>query len=264
LLRYDSATPKNEDTFISCLNQYVIAVCAPGGGESNTFERIISPVMEEIERISSKKISLEPYTNAGLQNHVIKGGGYAFITGDEGERFIATISQKQKQGEPERALLCKMWTGKGDSTCLSSGKRGFDKTSMSTCIFLQPYVVLHEMIQLCMDDGLLDRFMMCSCKPVFKPTSLLKQNMEMLNQSSMEDIFAIFVQMFNDHLDSNLVYMMKEDAQNYYNELVDNYARYIEEQYDSDNGKLKLLFNIFSATSFNFNFESNFFFYDSL
>jgi hypothetical protein len=54
--------PKNEDTFISCLNQYVIAVCAPGGGESNTFERIISPVMEEIERISFKKISLEPYT----------------------------------------------------------------------------------------------------------------------------------------------------------------------------------------------------------
>jgi hypothetical protein len=55
LLRYDSATPKNEDTFISCLNQYVIAVCAPGGGESKTFERIISPVMEEIERISSKE-----------------------------------------------------------------------------------------------------------------------------------------------------------------------------------------------------------------
>jgi hypothetical protein len=47
--------PKNEDTFISCLNQYVIAVCAPGGGESKTFERIISPVMEEIERISSKE-----------------------------------------------------------------------------------------------------------------------------------------------------------------------------------------------------------------
>jgi hypothetical protein len=33
--------------------------------------------------------------------------------------------------------------------------------------------------------------------------------MEMLNQSPMEDFFAIFVQMFNDHLDSNLVYMMK-------------------------------------------------------
>jgi hypothetical protein len=61
--------------------------------------------------------------------------------------------------------------------------------------------------------------------------------MEMLNQSPMEYFFAIFVQMFNDHLDSNLVYMMKEDAQNYYNELVDNYARYIEEQYDSDNVK---------------------------
>ena len=163
--------------------------------------------------------------NPGLQNHVIKSGGYAFITGDEGERFLATISQKQKQGEPGRALLCKMWTGKGDSTCLSSGKRGFDKTSMSTCIFLQPHVVLHEMIQLCMGDGLLDRFMVFSCKPVFKPTSELKQNMEMLNQSPMKDFVAIFVQMFNDHLDSNLVYMMKEDAQNYYSELVDNYAR---------------------------------------
>jgi len=81
------------------------------------------------------------------------------------------------------------------------------------------------MIQLCMDDGLLDRFMVFSCKPVFKPTSELKQNMEMLNQSPMKDFVAIFVQMFNDHLDSNLVYMMKEDAQNYYSELVDNYAR---------------------------------------
>ena len=229
----------NENTFISCLNQYVIAVCAPGREKSNTFERIISPVMEEIDRINSKKISLESYTNAGLQNHVIKSGDYAFITGDDGERFLATISQKQKQEEPEKALLCKMWTGKGDSTCLSSGKRGFDKTSMSTCIFLQPHVVLHELVQLCMDDGLLDRFMMCSCKPVFKSTSELKQNMEMLNQSPMKDFVAIFVQKFNDHLDSNLVYMMKEDAQNYYNELVDNYARYIEEQYDSDNGKLK-------------------------
>jgi hypothetical protein len=35
---------------------------------------VISPVMEEIERISFKKISLEPYTNDGLQNYVIKGG----------------------------------------------------------------------------------------------------------------------------------------------------------------------------------------------
>lgn len=45
----------------------------------------------------------------------------------------------------------------------------------------------------------------------------------------MKDFVAIFVQKFNDHLDSNLVYMIKEDAQNYYIELVDNNARYIED-----------------------------------
>lgn len=53
----------------------------------------------------------------------------------------------------------------------------------------------------------------------------------------MKDFVAIFVQKFNDHLDSNFVCMIKEDAQNYYIELVDNNARYIEEQYDSDNDK---------------------------
>ena len=63
----------------------------------------------------------------------------------------------------------------------------------------------------------------------------------------MKDCVAIFVQKFNDHLDSNLVYMMKEDAQNYYIELVDNNARYIEGQYDFDNDKEKLLLNIFSC-----------------
>ena len=57
----------NENTFISCLNQYVIAVCAPGREKSNTFERIISPVMEEIDRINSKRSLWNPILMLGYK-----------------------------------------------------------------------------------------------------------------------------------------------------------------------------------------------------
>ena len=41
-------------------------------------------------------------------------GGYGPICSDEGERFLSLVNQKQRQGESEHALLCKMWQGKGD------------------------------------------------------------------------------------------------------------------------------------------------------
>ena len=226
------------NSFVSPLNQFVFAVCAPGGGKSNTYDRIISPVMEEIEKLCGNKITLESYTTAGIQRNQQQNGGYGIITGDEGEMFLLSITQKQKQGESERALLCKMWNSKGDATMLASGSRSFNKTSMSACIFIQPQVFVQELMQLSFDDGLIDRFLVFSSKPVFKTTSEIKENATKLADSNMKDFVTLFKSIYNDHKDVKRKYHLSDEAQDYYNDLVDNNARFIQDKYNSVSGKL--------------------------
>ena len=227
------------NSFKSTINQYIFAICAPGGGKSNTFDRIVHPVMEEIERICGQNISLETYTTAGIQKLQTDNGGYGLITGDEGERFLSTITQKQKQGESERALLCKMWNGKGDSSMLSSGARGFSKTSMSAYILIQPQTFIQELIQLNADDGLIDRFLFFSDKPVFRPTNILVENITKLRRTNMDSFEEMFSKMFRDHKDVQRTYTLSSEAQRFYNNLVDNYAKYMQEKYNSDSSSGK-------------------------
>ena len=75
-----------------------------------------------------------------------ESGGYVFICSDEGERFLSLVNQKQRQGESERALLCKMWQGKGDMSALSTGNRRFKATSVypSTCRPVYPSTCLPD------------------------------------------------------------------------------------------------------------------------
>ena len=74
-----------------------------------------------------------------------------------------------------------MWSGKGDASALSFGSRGFNKTSMSSCIFIQPYPFLHELMYLSGEDGLVDRFLIFSAKPVFNNTLDMKEKTVNLN-----------------------------------------------------------------------------------
>ena len=55
----------SNESFRQSLNTFLIAVCDPGGGKSNTFDKVISPVMEVIEKKVGAKIMLETYTTAG-------------------------------------------------------------------------------------------------------------------------------------------------------------------------------------------------------
>ena len=68
--------------------------------------------------------------NNAEYKHQQESGGYGFICSDEGELFLSLVNQKQRQGESERALLCKMWQGKGNMSALSTGNRGFKETSV--------------------------------------------------------------------------------------------------------------------------------------
>ena len=80
----------------------MIAVCDPGGGKTNTYDRVIAPVIESITS-TGKNVQLESYTTAGIQKHQIDTKGYGLITGDEGHRFMSSINQKQLKGESERS-----------------------------------------------------------------------------------------------------------------------------------------------------------------
>ena len=55
----------SNDSFRQSLNCFLIAVCDPGGGKSITFDKVIAPVMESIERKVGTKVMLETYTTAG-------------------------------------------------------------------------------------------------------------------------------------------------------------------------------------------------------
>ena len=134
--------------FSNSLNQFLIAVCDPGGGKSNTYGRVIQPVLDAMKRKNQLNIQLENYTSAGIQKHQVDNKGYGFITGDEGHRFVSSINMKQTKGEAEKAFLCKLWGGRGDANVLANGVRGFDKTSMSACLFIQPEPLLKELRQL--------------------------------------------------------------------------------------------------------------------
>lgn len=233
----NSSVGSNGSSFTAPLNQYIFAVCDPGGGKSNVYDRVIAPVLRSVESLCQHRIGLESYTTAGIQKNQSENGGYGLITGDEGERFLCSVNNKQKQGESERALLCKMWNGKGDTSTLSYGNRGFDKTSMSACIFIQPYTFIQELIVLNCEDGLMDRFLVFSARPVFKKTEEIILNAEKLKQSKMTDFVNVFNKMYADHKDGEKKYYLSGEAQRYYNRVVDNYAAYIEDKYRSESGK---------------------------
>lgn len=228
---------KSNDSYKTSMNTFLIAVCDPGGGKSTTFDRVISPVMETIEQKYGFKICIESYTTAGIHKQQQDSGGYGFIASDEGERFLSLVNQKQRQGESERALLCKMWQGKGDSTTLSTGTRGFSSTSMSTCILIQPHNLMHELLQLSGDDGIMDRFLIVSARPVFNKTAELREGFMSLEASKMQEFTALFSHMMSHHKTNKITYNLDDAAQQYYNGIVDNYAALISEKYNSESGK---------------------------
>lgn len=222
--------------FTTSTNLYLLAVCDPGGGKSITYENVIEPVMSNLFDRTGKKISTESYTSAGLQRHQIASGGVGLITSDEGHRFLASVNAKQLKGESERAYLCKLWSGKGDFVDLSSGSRGFKETSISLCLFIQPFPLMSEMASFNGMDGFLDRFLLMISRPVLFPTNIVKENYLKLAESGMEDFVEVFYKMFTDHQDGK-EYRLSTEAQKEYDDLVDSYADQLNDKYREVSGK---------------------------
>ena len=108
---------------------------------------------------------------------------------------------------------------------------------MSTCILIQPYNFVNEMAQFTVEDGLLDRFLVVSARPTFRKTSEVIAGIEQLRESRMTDFVGVFEAMFAHHK-TGVHYTLSEEAQLYYNLIVDNYASIVNSKYLSESGKL--------------------------
>ena len=156
----------NAMNFNMPLNIFNLANCAPGAGKSVAFTKFVSEPCEHLYREYGINPLLECYSNAGLHRHHADNKNYAIVSSDEGHRIFAGIASKEGRSEAERALINKLWNGKGDKTSLKDGERGFTMSSFSMAIFIQPQPVINELTTLGIEsDGFYDRFTFMVDKP---------------------------------------------------------------------------------------------------
>ncbi|XP_074655733.1 uncharacterized protein LOC141909242 [Tubulanus polymorphus] len=219
--------------FISPLNSYMMIVGDPGCGKSNCFERIIEPFSDYYtDANAGNNFILETYSVAGVQKHQALNTGYGLITSDEGGRLLKAINIKQKNGETERALLCKMWGGRGDTSTLSNGQRGFNKTSMSMNVMVQAEPLLMELVQLCRGDGFIDRFTFCVCKPeLHQPEENVRAHREVMNSPLKNGFKSILQSVYEVHLNNKVTYTLSDESENLFNEIRKEYIDYLQRRY---------------------------------
>lgn len=209
------------------LNCYSMCI-APS---SATFANIINPVAEKYSELTGKSLILENYTTAGIQRHQQTTSGYGLITSDEGSRILSSINAKQARSEG--ALLCKLWAGKGDPTVLAGEERGFDETSMSMLLYVQPEPLMSELANLASgDDGFLERFIFFVAKPKAYKMAEVRQNAEKLAKYDKELLVNVFTDIYEEHR-VETVYEFNPDAQKYMDSLIDEFADEINKKYAS-------------------------------
>lgn len=216
-------------SFATTLNHYLIAVCDPGGGKTLTYERVIELVLENLYCKQGVNIHLENYTSSGMQKHQIASKGYGFLSSDEGHRILSSINMKQMKGEAERAAICRMWNGKGDSIELSGGSKNFKSTSITMCLSIQLQPLLSDKCCMTGSDGFLEKFMFIASRPILHNPATIFENYNKLKEFPMMNFDILFEKMYIDHLEG-ITYTLTDDAEEEYKS-VDAYAEFLNEIY---------------------------------
>jgi hypothetical protein len=220
------------------LNTFAISVCAPGGGKSVAYDAIINSSLDHIHQEHGVSLGLETYTTAGLQQHQILTGGCGIITSDEGHRILAQINSKQSRNEAERALLCKCWGGKGDTTTLLEKSRGFSQTSLSMALYIQPEPFLRELSIMEGGDGFLERFAIFTCRPHLHVADEMDAAVLKLEKYPADLFPQFFSQLFVLHSGKDVRYKYTQQAQMCYCTLQDDHARAFNTLFSTNNGML--------------------------
>ena len=220
-------------SFKTSLNTYSISVCAPSGGKSNAYNHIFKPVLTYYKEKTGFDLNLESFTIPGVQSHQIKTKGYGIITSDEGNRILTPIKQRNAKGEPDVAFLCKLWGGVGDTSTLSNGQRGFDSTSMSMWLAIQPEPLLSDLPSFKKCDGFLERFLFTVCRPYFVHPDVHEQYFELLKQERLLSLTNVLVFIYESHKHGKR-YVLSEEANDEYRDMNVNYYTRINKKYNSD------------------------------
>lgn len=217
----------------SSLNLFSIAIGAPGGGKSSTYDHIIAPGVKAFEEEMGKSLVVETYTHAGLQSHQSDTGGYGLLTSDEGGRVLAQIQGKQIKNEGERQFLCKTWSGRGDTTILKDTQRGYSETALAILLFVQPVPLVGEMRHMDGEDGLIDRLLFFSAFPKWFMSYVIDKYGAIYNKKYKDVMYNVYKSIILLHANQETVYEFEEEAQKAYDSITDEYVRIFNDQYDS-------------------------------
>ena len=225
--------------FVVPLNTYTFIIATPGGGKSTAYSKIVEPLITQIEDEAGYCMGVETYTVAGLQRMHQESHGRAMLVSDEGHRVLAGINAKQNRSEGERALLNKMWGGKGDTSCLLEKQRGFKETSFSMLLYIQPSPLLSELSVMGTDDGFMDRIMFFAVKPNLHLTNEMTRATTLLDDSyGVNYLPEVLMKIFRAHNKNNqanpeTMYTFSRPGQSYYDMLSDEHAADFNRRYVS-------------------------------
>ena len=226
----------NDGSFQSPINTYLIAVCDPGGGKTNTFNHVLEPVFEDFLEKKKVPLNIETYTLPGVQKHQLESDGRGLICSDEGNIVLTHVKTKQTQGNNEVPFLCKLWSGKGDVSTLATGTRGFEKTSMSIFLAIQPEPMIQHVSHFSGNDGFLERFLMISAKPFMTTSAVTRQFHKLFMKEKMQDFKPCGATILAEHDRDNKTYTLSSEAQIEYDHIVDSFAISLKQKYCSDSG----------------------------
>ena len=226
---------KVHNDYDMALNMYVMGVGAPGSGKSVAFGKLISDSTDLIYQDYGVQVLVESYSCAGLHKHHQDNQNYCLVSSDEGGRILTTISAKESRNEPERALLNKLWTGKGDVVALKDGTRGFGMTSFSMAVFIQHQPLLNDLMTLSGDvDGFLDRFVIMVDKPAWSMKRVKREAIQELKSVYGDDFIPrVIKNVYEIHSDGEFVYSFTKPAQAYLDRIEDELAQEFNAQYQS-------------------------------
>ena len=223
-----------ENTFTVTLNEFSFLICDPGGGKTNTKERVLHPVFENFKQETGHPLNLENYTLAGLQTHQIRTKGWGMIATDEGQKVMSSWRHKNQNGESETALLCKLWMGHGDEMTIKDGPRGFDRTSMSLCLAIQPQPFMQELPHYLSDDGFLHRFLYFTAKPYIADPTESREFARKLSENNMTDFTDVLNEIRHHHTENDITYTLSEKAQEMFDHIGKTYREYLRNKYNDD------------------------------
>ena len=221
-------------SFQASLNTFVFSVCVPTGGKSNTRDRVITPVVNNWNKATGKKLQIENFTIAGLQTHQVDTNGYGFMFSDEGSRILGQIRAHHNKGEPDISVLNKMWGGVGDASCLSAVTRSFEKTSTSLWLGIQPDCLMNELQAFAdTDDGFLARFIFWACRPFMAHPDVTDEYHELLRDERMHNFAELMKEVYTHHKEGK-VYRLSDDADQVLKNMSIEFYNKMQKKFGSD------------------------------